>query len=95
RCMRCDICVEVCNFDAIVMNNTWSGREVSRFDRRDLVFDLEDLLAPSTSGRLPDPFREPMGVAHSGWAPKVRAEEEKAQAGAAEEAETAPPGRDK
>jgi NADH-quinone oxidoreductase subunit I len=68
RCMQCNICVEVCNFEAIVMNNTWSGREVSRFDRRDLVFDLEDLLKPSTSGRLPDPFKAPMGIAHHGWA---------------------------
>ena len=27
--MRCNICVEVCNFDAIAMNNTWSGHELS------------------------------------------------------------------
>src|SRR3990172_3503460 len=65
RCMRCDICVEVCNFDAIVMNNTWSGVELSRYDRQDLVMDLPALLDESKSGRLKDPFREPMGVAHS------------------------------
>lgn len=75
RCMRCDICVEVCNFDAIVMNNTWSGHELARYDRRDLVFDVEDLVAESKTGRLKDPFVEPMGVAHSGWSPEPRGEE--------------------
>jgi NADH-quinone oxidoreductase subunit I len=70
RCMRCDICVEVCNFDAIVMDNTWRSVEMSRFDRQDLIMDLEALLRPSKTGQLPNPFREPMGVAHSGWRPK-------------------------
>lgn len=82
RCMRCDICVEVCNFDAIVMNNTWKGVEISRYDRQDLVMDLDDLLRQSKSGDLQDPFREPMGVAHSGWSPKKDGEGE---GGAAEE----------
>jgi len=80
RCMRCNICVEVCNFDAIVLNNSWSGHEVSRYDRRDLVQDREDLLAESKEGSLVNPFREPLGMAHSGWSPKRReekAEEEK------------------
>jgi formate hydrogenlyase subunit 6/NADH:ubiquinone oxidoreductase subunit I len=76
RCMRCDICVEVCNFDAIVMNNTWEGVELSRYDRHDLVLDVDQLMGQSKSGELKDPFREPMGVAHSGWAPKVRSEED-------------------
>lgn len=79
RCMRCDICVEVCNFDAIVMNNTWEGAELSRYDRQDLVMNLDDLLQQSQSRELKDPFREPMGIAHSGWAPKVRSQEEKAE----------------
>jgi len=78
RCMRCDICVEVCNFDAIVMNNTWTGVELSKYDRQDLVMDLPALLNHSKSGQLDDPFREPMGVAHSGWAPKTEGEEEAA-----------------
>jgi ferredoxin len=78
RCMRCNICVEVCNFDAIVMNNTWKGVELSRYDRQDLVMDLPELLRQSRSGDLEDPFREPMGVAHSGWAPKMDEEEERA-----------------
>jgi NADH-quinone oxidoreductase subunit I len=78
RCMRCDICVEVCNFDAIVMNNTWEGIELSRYDRQDLVMDLPILLRQSQSGELKDPFRAPMGVAHSGWTPKHEEEEEEA-----------------
>ncbi|MFB3093087.1 MAG: 4Fe-4S dicluster domain-containing protein [Dehalococcoidia bacterium] len=52
RCMRCDICVEVCNFDAIVMNNTWEGVELSRYDRHDLVLDLDQLMDQSISGEL-------------------------------------------
>ncbi len=79
RCMRCDICVEVCNFDAIVMNNTWEGVELSRYDRKGLVMNLDDLLQQSQSGDLKDPFREPMGIAHSGWAAKVHSREEKAK----------------
>jgi len=85
RCMRCGICVEVCNFDAIVMNNTWEGVELSRYDRHDLVMDLDNLLQQSKSGELNEPFRDPMGIAHSGWSPKRRTEEEKAEAGTKEE----------
>ena len=70
RCMRCDICVEVCNFEAIVMNNTWTGIELAKFDRQDLVMDKEALLHDSKSGVEKAPFRAPMGVAHSGWTPK-------------------------
>ena len=44
RCMRCNICVEVCNFDAIAMNNTWTGQELSTWDRKDLVMDREQSL---------------------------------------------------
>ncbi len=47
RCMRCNICVEVCNFDAIAMNNTWVGHELSTVDRKDLVMDRDQLLAMS------------------------------------------------
>jgi formate hydrogenlyase subunit 6/NADH:ubiquinone oxidoreductase subunit I len=85
--MRCDICVEVCNFDAIVMNNTWAGVELSRYDRHDLVLDLDQLLEQSRTGKLEDPFREPMGTAHSGWAPTKsgRSEEEKEAVAAKEE----------
>lgn len=84
RCMRCDICVEVCNFSAIVMNNTWQGVELSRYDRGDLVMDLPALLQQDRSGQLEDPFREPMGVAHSGWTPKSEAEGEGEQEGGEE-----------
>ena len=47
RCMRCNICVEVCPFDAIAMLPIWEGHEQSKFDRRELIMDLDDLLAPS------------------------------------------------
>jgi len=57
RCMRCNICVEVCNFEAIVMDNTWSGHEHGAFDRRDLHIDLDELLKPSRTKRLVNPFR--------------------------------------
>ena len=76
RCMRCDICVEVCNFDAIVMNNTWKGVELSRYDRQDLVMEQGRRCSrQSRTGDLKDPFREPMGVAHSGWNPHHEEEE--------------------
>jgi formate hydrogenlyase subunit 6/NADH:ubiquinone oxidoreductase subunit I len=52
RCMRCNICVEVCNFDAIAMNNTWSGHETSVYDRADLVMDLPQLLAQHKGGAI-------------------------------------------
>ncbi|MEE8346988.1 MAG: 4Fe-4S binding protein [Dehalococcoidia bacterium] len=77
RCMRCNICVEVCNFDAIVMNNTWEGVELSSYDRQNLVLDMDQLLRQSKSRKLHDPFREPMGMAHSGWTPKREAGDEK------------------
>ncbi|MCA9847187.1 MAG: 4Fe-4S binding protein [Dehalococcoidia bacterium] len=52
RCMRCNICVEVCNFEAIAMNNTWTGHETSVYDRRDLVMDLQQLTSQSHAGRI-------------------------------------------
>ena len=52
RCMRCNICVEVCNFEAIAMNNTWTGHELSVYDRSDLVMDLPQLLAQHRAGQL-------------------------------------------
>jgi NADH-quinone oxidoreductase subunit I/NAD(P)H-quinone oxidoreductase subunit I len=52
RCMRCNICVEVCNFDAIAMNNTWAGHELSVLDRKDLVLDRDQLLAQSKARRI-------------------------------------------
>ncbi len=52
RCMRCNICVEVCNFDAIAMNNTWQGHELSVHDRSDLVMDLPQLLAQHRQGKI-------------------------------------------
>jgi len=52
RCMRCDICVEVCNFEAIAMNNSWAGQELSSYDRGDLVLDLNQLLAQSRAKKI-------------------------------------------
>ena len=52
RCMRCNICVEVCNFEAIAMNNTWQGHERSVYDRHDLVMDLPQLLAQHRQGQI-------------------------------------------
>jgi formate hydrogenlyase subunit 6/NADH:ubiquinone oxidoreductase subunit I len=52
RCMRCDICVEVCNFEAIAMNNSWVGQELSSYDRGDLVMDLNQLLAQSKAKKI-------------------------------------------
>jgi NADH-quinone oxidoreductase subunit I len=52
RCMRCNICVEVCNFEAISMNNTWAGHELSKFDRNDLVLDLDQLLSQHKKGKI-------------------------------------------
>ncbi len=52
RCMRCNICVEVCNFDAIAMNNTWEGNEISVYDRQDLVMDLQQLLSQDRAGNI-------------------------------------------
>ena len=52
RCMRCNICVEVCNFDAIAMNNTWEGHERSVHNRGDLVMDLPQLLAQHRQGKI-------------------------------------------
>jgi formate hydrogenlyase subunit 6/NADH:ubiquinone oxidoreductase subunit I len=52
RCMRCNICVEVCNFTAIAMNNTWQGHEMSVHDRQDLVMDLQQLLSQHREGKI-------------------------------------------
>lgn len=52
RCMRCNICVEVCNFEAIGMNNTWAGHELSRYDRSQLVMDVDQLLSQSRAKKV-------------------------------------------
>jgi len=40
------------------MNNSWTAQEQSRFDRRDLVLDLDQLLAQSKAGKI-DPWVAP------------------------------------
>ena len=52
RCMRCNICVEVCNFEAIAMNNTWAGHELSNADRNALVLDVDQLHAQHKQGKI-------------------------------------------
>ena len=52
RCMRCNICVEVCNFEAIAMNNSWAAQELSAYDRGDLILDLNQLLAQSKAKKI-------------------------------------------
>ena len=34
------------------MNNTWAGHELSRFDRGQLVMDLDQLMAQSKAGKV-------------------------------------------
>ena len=52
RCMRCNICVEVCNFTAIAMNNTWQGHEISVYNRMDLEMDLQQLVSQSREKQI-------------------------------------------
>lgn len=58
RCMRCNICVEVCPTDkqygekAIVLDNTHLTWELAVVDRTKLCLDMEQLLAPSKAGIL-------------------------------------------
>lgn len=40
-CIMCGLCVEYCNFDAIIMSDNF---DVSQYARPNLVFDLEQLL---------------------------------------------------
>ncbi len=50
-CMYCNLCVEVCPFDAITM---WTGTfELSGYQRSGLVYDLPDMLA---KGFVPSPM---------------------------------------
>ena len=50
-----------------------------------IAADLDDLLEQSLAGELKDPFREPMGIAHSGWGTRGRPQEEKAEVPVEEE----------
>jgi NADH-quinone oxidoreductase subunit I len=58
RCMRCGICVEVCNFEAIAMNNSWAAQELSVYERGDLVLDLNQLLSQSKAKKI-EPWMAP------------------------------------
>ena len=52
-CMQCQICVEVCPFDAIKMDNAYEKSKYERFDA--LVERLPDLLKPNTYYRAIKP----------------------------------------
>ena len=56
RCILCQICVDVCNFDAIEMSHE---HELSKFQRNDNRVDLAQLL------NMGKEYRE-----ETGWAPK-------------------------
>ena len=56
RCILCQICVDVCNFDAIEMSHE---HELSKFQRNDNRVDLAQLLKMGTE------YRE-----KTGWTPK-------------------------
>jgi ferredoxin len=59
RCMRCNICAEVCptNFRAITLQgSSWLTDELAVLERPDLVMDLDQLLAASKAGILINPL---------------------------------------
>jgi ferredoxin len=59
RCMRCNICAEVCptNFRAITLQgSSWLTDELAVLERPDLVMDLDQLLAASKYGILINPL---------------------------------------
>jgi ferredoxin len=59
RCMRCNICAEVCpsNFAAITLRgSSWLTNELAVFDRTNLVLDLDQLLVASKEGILINPL---------------------------------------
>ena len=56
RCILCQICVDVCNFDAIEMSHE---HELSKFQRNDNRVDLAQLL------KMGEEYRE-----KTGWTPK-------------------------
>ena len=63
RCILCGICVDVCNFDAIVMSHE---HELSKYQRNDNRVDLIQLLEMGTSYQ-----------AETGWNPQGEIEEAK------------------
>ena len=52
RCMRCNICVEVCNFDAIAMNNTWTGPRAFDPGPQGPGLDRDQLMALSKTQQI-------------------------------------------
>jgi NADH-quinone oxidoreductase subunit I len=59
-CMYCNLCVEVCPFDAISM---WTGKyELGGFSRTNLVYDMETMHADGFYPTIMTP-RSPAGAA--------------------------------
>jgi formate hydrogenlyase subunit 6/NADH:ubiquinone oxidoreductase subunit I len=59
RCMRCNICAEVCptNFRAITLTgSSWLTNEMAVYDRTNLVLDLDQLVAASSAGYSINPL---------------------------------------
>ena len=67
RCIVCGICVEVCNFDAIVMTQE---HEIGQYGRRGLWADLDALHA------LGQDYEEKHGPAYPEAVPAGKIEEE-------------------
>jgi ferredoxin len=59
RCMRCNICAEVCptNFRAITLTgSSWLTNEMAVYDRTNLVLDLDQLVSASSVGYSINPL---------------------------------------
>jgi len=44
RCIFCGLCVESCNFDAILLNDEY---ELAMYSRKDFFFDKEKMYVPT------------------------------------------------
>jgi NADH-quinone oxidoreductase subunit I len=99
--MSCQICVEVCPFDAIKMDQVFELSTVDRFDQ--LLLKKTDLAKPNTyfhllhptdaaeiDGRLAEEKRKAEEKAKAAAAAKAAAESAKAAAPAAPEAKIPP-----
>jgi len=59
RCMRCNICAEVCptNFRAITLTgSSWLTNEMAVYDRTNLILDLDQLVSASKAGYAINPL---------------------------------------
>ena len=104
-CMSCQICVEVCPFEAIKMDQVFELSTTDRFDK--LLLTKTDLAKPNTyfhqlhptdaaeiDGRLADEKRKAEEKAKAAATAKAAAETAKAAAPAAPDAKVPPAGGD-